>query len=62
MTILKAGAASTLDIIDGVKALLPQVEASLPAGLDCRAVGDQSIFVKAAVSGVDPRRRASPPR
>ncbi len=52
MTILKAGSASTLDIIGGIKSLLPKIEESLPPGLDLKAVGDQSIFVKAAVSGV----------
>jgi CzcA family heavy metal efflux pump len=52
MTILKAGSSSTLDIIAGIKALLPRVEESLPAGLDLHAVGDQSVFVKAAVFGV----------
>jgi multidrug efflux pump subunit AcrB len=52
MTILKAGSASTLDIIDGIKALLPRVEETLPSSLELRAVGDQSIFVKAAVLGV----------
>ena len=52
MTILKAGSASTLDIIDGIKGLLPRIEETLPPGLDLKAVGDQSIFVKAAVSGV----------
>jgi CzcA family heavy metal efflux pump len=52
MTILKAGAASTLDVIDGIKSLLPRVQESLPAGLDVHAVGDQSIFVKAAIFGV----------
>jgi multidrug efflux pump subunit AcrB len=52
MTILKAGSASTLDIIDGIKALLPRVRASLPAGLELHPVGDQSVFVKAAVFGV----------
>jgi multidrug efflux pump subunit AcrB len=52
MTILKAGAASTLNVIDGIKTLLPRVEESLPAGLNVRAVGDQSIFVKAAIFGV----------
>ena len=52
MTILKAGAASTLDVIDGVKSLLPRVEESLPSSLSLHAVGDQSIFVKAAVFGV----------
>jgi len=52
MTILKAGAASTLSVIDGIKSLLPRVEESLPSSLDLHAVGDQSIFVKAAVFGV----------
>jgi multidrug efflux pump subunit AcrB len=52
MTILKAGAASTLSVIDGIKSLLPRVEESLPASLNLHAVGDQSIFVKAAVVGV----------
>ena len=52
MTILKAGAASTLNVIDGVKSLLPRVEESLPSDLNLRAVGDQSVFVKAAIFGV----------
>src|SRR6202035_2387790 len=52
MTILKAGAASTLDVIQGVKSLLTRVEESLPSSLNLRAVGDQSVFVKAAVFGV----------
>jgi len=52
MTILKAGSASTLAIIDGVKGLLPKLKESLPPSLDIHAVGDQSIFVKAAIFGV----------
>ncbi|MGA7481840.1 MAG: efflux RND transporter permease subunit, partial [Bradyrhizobium sp.] len=52
MTILKAGAASTLDVIDGVKSLLTRVKESLPSSLNLHAVGDQSVFVKAAVFGV----------
>jgi len=52
MTILNAGSASTLSVIDGIKSLLPRVEESLPSSLDLRAVGDQSIFVKAAIFGV----------
>jgi CzcA family heavy metal efflux pump len=52
MTILKAGAASTLDVIQGVKSLLTRVEESLPSSLNLHAVGDQSVFVKAAVFGV----------
>jgi multidrug efflux pump subunit AcrB len=52
MTILKSGAASTLDIIAHTKALLPQIEASLPKSLQLKAVGDQSVFVTSAVMGV----------
>ena len=52
MTILKAGAASTLNVIEGIKSLLPRVEESLPSSLNLHAVGDQSVFVKAAVFGV----------
>ncbi len=52
MTILKTGSASTLDVIGGVKALLPKLRETLPASLRLDAVGDQSTFVKSAVSSV----------
>ncbi len=52
MTIVKAGSASTLDVIDGVKKLLPRLREILPESLNLRTVGDQSVFVKAAVSSV----------
>ncbi len=52
MSILNAGSASTLDIIAGIKARLPRIEAGLPSGLDVHAVGDQSPFIRAAISGV----------
>lgn len=51
-TIQKNGAASTLDIIEHVKALLPRIEAGAPPGLVVGLVGDQSEFVKASVAGV----------
>jgi CzcA family heavy metal efflux pump len=52
MSILKLGDASTLDVIAGIRAILPSVEASLPLKVDIRALSDQSIFVKASISGV----------
>lgn len=52
MSILKNGSASTLDIISGIKARLPAIQEVLPAGLDLKAVGDQSAFVEHAVSAV----------
>ena len=51
-TILKAGSASTLSIIQGVKDALPQLKKTLPADFQIVPLNDQSLFVKAAVSGV----------
>jgi len=52
VTILKAGAASTIDVVDAIRALLPRVEQTLPPQLHIRAIGDQSVFVKAAIADV----------
>jgi multidrug efflux pump subunit AcrB len=52
MTILKTGSASTLDVVAGVKALLPKLRQTLPTSLKLEAVGDQSKFVTTAVSSV----------
>ncbi len=52
LTVLKNGAASTLAVVDGVKKALPSIEATLPSNLKVLLVGDQSLFVKGAVSGV----------
>ena len=52
LAVVKAGAASTLSIISDIKQLLPSVKSTLPAGLNLTAVGDQSVFVASAVSGV----------
>jgi multidrug efflux pump subunit AcrB len=52
LTIMKAGTSSTLDIINGVKSLLPSVSQTLPSSLKLTAVGDQSVFVTDAVSSV----------
>jgi multidrug efflux pump subunit AcrB len=48
----KSGDASTLDIIQNVKALLPKIAAGLPKALTIKPVSDQSIFVSSAVAGV----------
>src|SRR5277367_1358312 len=52
MTILKSGDVSTLDIISTVKTLLPSIKASLPPTLKMDPLSDQSIFVKASITGV----------
>jgi multidrug efflux pump subunit AcrB len=52
LTIQKAGNASTLNVIAGIKALLPQIKTTVPPQLQIEPLGDQSIFVRGAISGV----------
>jgi multidrug efflux pump subunit AcrB len=52
MSIIKAGTASTLSVVSGVKNLLPRVATIVPPELKITPLADQSIFVQGAVSGV----------
>lgn len=52
VSIFKNGGSSTLQIVDNVKAMLPLAMQSLPSTMQAKALFDQSIFVKAAISGV----------
>ncbi len=52
MTIQKTGNTSTLDIIDRIKSLLPQIRDSAPGDLKIRELADQSLFVSAAIGAV----------
>ncbi|WP_260921516.1 efflux RND transporter permease subunit [Novosphingobium sp. 9] len=52
LTVFKNGAASTLAVVNGVKAALPKIQQTLPDTLKILPVGDQSMFVKGAVEGV----------
>ena len=52
LTVLKSGQTSTLDIIAGVKSLLPQIAAGLPPELHIHPLADQSLFVRASIDGV----------
>jgi multidrug efflux pump subunit AcrB len=52
MSIMKTGSSSTLDIIKGVYAKLENIKGQLPPNLQVEALSDQSVFVKAAISGV----------
>jgi multidrug efflux pump subunit AcrB len=52
LTIQKAGDASTLDVILGIKSLLPLIKTQVPAALQITPLADQSIFVRGAISGV----------
>jgi len=52
LTIQKAGDASTLKVISGIKSLLPQIAATVPSQLKMQPLADQSIFVLGAINGV----------
>jgi len=52
LTIYKSGAASTLRVVEGVRKAMPRILAGLPPELEAREFADQSLFVRAAVSGV----------
>ncbi len=50
--VLKTGDASTLDVVDGIRRILPRIEQTLPPQLRIQPLADQSIFVRSAISGV----------
>ncbi len=52
MTIIKAGTASTLDVVSGIRTVLKRAVQTLPPELRIQPLADQSVFVSAAVSGV----------
>src|SRR5579872_881833 len=52
MLIRKTGGVSTLSVIDGVRAALPDIAHMLPKGVSIKPIFDQSLFVKAALNSV----------
>jgi multidrug efflux pump subunit AcrB len=52
VTVLKAGDASTIDVVKGIRRLLPRVEQTLPPELKIQPLSDQSIFVQSSINGV----------
>src|SRR6187551_111232 len=52
LAVLKNGATSTLAIIDGIKDKVAEVRKTLPENLSLALLGDQSLFVENAVTGV----------
>ena len=52
LAVLKNGATSTLSIIEGVKEKVAELRKTLPENLSLALLGDQSLFVEGAVTGV----------
>ncbi|HXB69228.1 MAG TPA: efflux RND transporter permease subunit [Candidatus Acidoferrales bacterium] len=52
LTVMRSGKASTLAVVNDVKEAMPKILAGLPPALKVRQLFDQSLFVRAAISGV----------
>jgi len=52
LTVIKKGGASTLTIVKQLEDLLPSIRAAAPPGLEVKELFDQSLFVRAAITGV----------
>jgi multidrug efflux pump subunit AcrB len=52
MTIRNTGGVSTLAVISGIRAVLPEIRHMLPAGVRIQPLFDQSVFVRAALNSV----------
>src|ERR1700758_2991274 len=52
LSITRTGKASTLAVVDAIKAALPRILASVPPELKVITLADQSIFVRASIQGV----------
>jgi multidrug efflux pump subunit AcrB len=52
LEVLKAGSASTLAVVAGVKAKIPQILQTLPSGVKITPLNDASTFVRASVEDV----------
>ncbi|MGB7126485.1 MAG: efflux RND transporter permease subunit [Methylovirgula sp.] len=52
LTIIKNGDASTLSVVDAVRAAMPELRKAAPPGMKMDLLFDQSIFVKQAIAGV----------
>ena len=52
MQVLKNGSTSTLQIIQSIKERVEQLKSIVPPNLNINLIGDQSLFINAAISGV----------
>lgn len=52
LSVMKTGSASTVDVANRVKAMMPTIRASAPPGLEVELLSDQSTFVTRAIDGL----------
>ena len=52
LSVMKTGSASTVEVADRVKAMMPTIRAAAPPGLEVELLSDQSTFVTRAIDGL----------
>ncbi|MDF9392732.1 MULTISPECIES: efflux RND transporter permease subunit [Methylococcus] len=52
IVVMKSGDASTLDVVDGIKKMIPRIEQIVPEGVKIKLLNDASIFVKDSIKDV----------
>ncbi len=52
LTILKTGSASTVEIVNNIKKMLPTLRATAPKGMNIDLLFDQSVFVRSSIKSV----------
>lgn len=52
IVVMKSGEASTLDVVDGIRAVLPRIKEIVPSHVDVRIITDASVFVRESINEV----------
>lgn len=52
IVVMKSGEASTLDVVDGIKKMIPRIKKVVPPDVDVKIINDSSIFVKDSIFDV----------
>ena len=52
LSVMKTGEASTTEVAERIRALVPTIRASAPPGMEVEVLADQSRFVTAAINGL----------
>ncbi len=52
IVVMKSSEASTLDVVDGIKQMIPRIEKVVPEGVKVKLLNDASIFVRDSIKDV----------
>ena len=58
LNIQRQPGANVISVVDGIKALLPQLQAALPAAIDLNILTDRTITIRASVRDVESNCRS----